>query len=89
MHFGSFDFSAYIPEIIASFVELFIFICLDLHAFGVSVDVCGCAIWALLEKATQITAIEFKAPTSRVYKKYVYNSFLVKMRIDFRPVALF
>ncbi len=42
-----------------------------------------------LEKVTQIKATQIKAPAGRVFKKYVYTCFMVKMRINFGPFGLF
>ncbi len=49
----------------------------------------GCTIWELLEKASQIGASQIKLPRSRVFQKYVYSSFMVKMRINLRSFGLF
>ncbi len=46
----------------------------------------GCAIWA---QASQIGASQVKAPTGRVYEKYMYTCFMVKMRINLRSFGLF
>ncbi len=46
-------------------------------------------ICELLEKASEIGANEIKSPIGRVFQKYVYSSFMVKMRIDLGPFDLF
>ncbi len=49
----------------------------------------GCEIWELLEKVSEIGASEIKSPIGRVFQKYVYSSFIFKMRINFRSFGLF
>ncbi len=39
----------------------------------------GCIIWAQM---SQISVSQIKAPVGSVFQKYVYSSFMVKMRID-------
>ncbi len=39
----------------------------------------GRGIWAQM---SQIGASQIKAPTGSIFQKYVYSSFMVKMRID-------
>ncbi len=46
-------------------------------------------ICELLEKVSEIRASEIKLPTGRVFQKYVYTCFMVKMRINFRSFGLF
>ncbi len=46
----------------------------------------GCAIWA---KMSQISVSQIKAPIGSVFQKYVYSSFIVKMRIDLGSFGLF
>ena len=46
----------------------------------------GCVIWAQM---SQISASQIKAPVGSVFWKFVYSSFMVKMRIDFRSFGLF
>ncbi len=46
----------------------------------------GCAIWA---QTSQISASQIKAPIGSVFQKYVYSSFMVKMRIDLGCFELF
>ena len=38
-------------------------------------------IWELLVKVSQIGVSQIKSPVGRVFEKYVYSSFMVKMRI--------
>ncbi len=49
----------------------------------------GCEIWELLEKASEIGASKIKSPIGSLYQKYVYSSFMVKMRINFGSFGLF
>ncbi len=46
----------------------------------------GRAIWA---QVSQIGVSQIKAPTGSVFQKYVYSSFMVKMRIDLGSFRLF
>ena len=46
-------------------------------------------ICELLEKANEIGASEIKSPTGRVFQKYVYTCFIVKMRINVGSFGLF
>ncbi len=46
----------------------------------------GCAIWAQM---SQIGVSQIKAPIGSVFQKYVYNSFMVKIRIDLGSFELF
>ncbi len=46
-------------------------------------------ICELLEKASKIEASEIKSPVGRVFQKYVYSSFMVKMNIKFGSFRLF
>ncbi len=46
-------------------------------------------IWELLEKVSQIDASQIKSPTGRVFQKYMYSSFMVKIRINLRSFGLF
>ncbi len=46
----------------------------------------GCAIWAQM---SQIGASQIKAPIGSVFQKYVYSSFMVKMRIDSGSLGFF
>ncbi len=46
-------------------------------------------ICELLEKASEIRASKIKSPTGRVFQKYVYTCFIVKMRINFGSLGLF
>ncbi len=46
----------------------------------------GCAIWAQM---SQIGASQIKAPIGSDFQKYVYSSFMVKMRIDLGSFRLF
>ncbi len=43
-------------------------------------------IWAQM---SQIGASQIKAPIGSVFQMYVYNTFMVKMRIDSGPFGLF
>ncbi len=43
-------------------------------------------IWAQM---SQISASQIKAPIGSIFQKYVYNSFIVKMRIDLGSFGLF
>ncbi len=46
-------------------------------------------ICELLEKASEIGVSEIKSPIGSVFQKYVYSSFMVKMRIDLGSFGLF
>ncbi len=46
-------------------------------------------IWELLEKASQKGTSQIKSPIGRVFQKYVYTCFIVKMRINLRYFGLF
>ncbi len=46
-------------------------------------------ICELLEKASEIGASEIKAPLGSIFQKYIYSSFMVKMRIDLGSFGLF
>ncbi len=46
----------------------------------------GHVIWALM---SQIGASQIKAPIGSIFQKYVYSSFMVKMRIDLGTFGLF
>ncbi len=46
-------------------------------------------ICELLEKASEIGASKIKLPIGRVFQKYIYSSFMVKMRIDLGTFGLF
>ncbi len=46
-------------------------------------------ICELLEKASEIRASEIKSPIGRVFQKYVYTCFIVKMRINVGSFRLF
>ena len=46
-------------------------------------------ICELLEKASKIGVSEIKSPMGRVFQKYVYTCFIVKMRINFGSFGLF
>ncbi len=43
-------------------------------------------IWAQL---SQISASQIKSPTGSIFQKFVYSSFMVKMRIDLGLFRLF
>ncbi len=49
----------------------------------------GRAIWEVLEKASQIGVRQIKSPVGRVFQKYVYTYFMVKMKIKLRSFGLF
>ena len=59
--------------------------------FGVAFQVIwgGSARFGALEKVTQIKATQIKASTGRVNQKYVYSSFMVKIRINWGSFRLF
>ncbi len=46
-------------------------------------------ICELLAKASKIEVSEIKSPIGSICQKYVYSSFMVKMRIDLGPFGLF
>ncbi len=46
----------------------------------------GCAIWAQM---SQIGSSQIKAPAGSIFQKYVYSSFMVKIRIDSESFGLF
>ncbi len=46
----------------------------------------GCAIWAQM---SQISVSQIKAPLGSVFQKYVYSSFMIKMRIGLGSFGLF
>ncbi len=46
-------------------------------------------ICELLEKASEIEVSGIKSPIGSIFQKYVYSSFMVKMRIDLGPFGLF
>ncbi len=46
----------------------------------------GCAIWAQM---SQIGVSQIKAPIGNIFQKYVYSSFMVKVRIDSGSCGLF
>ncbi len=46
----------------------------------------GCTIWAQM---SQIGVSQIKAPIGSIFQKYVYSTFMVKMRIDLGSFGLF
>ncbi len=42
-----------------------------------------------MEKVSEIRASKIKSPIGSIFQKYVYSSFMVKMRIDLGSFGLF